>query len=92
MIFKESPIRKGDGELQPLYPRIANKGTIKTEHIISDISQMSSFTEGDVAGLLAAFEERISRCISEGHRVQLGNMGLCRRVCRTRQARICFQA
>lgn len=55
--FQRKPNPKGDGELQPLYPRIVNKGTIKTERIISDISQMSSVTEGDVAGLLAAFEE-----------------------------------
>lgn len=73
--FQRKPNPKGNGELQPLYPRIVNKGTIKTERIISDISQMSSFTEGDVAGLLAAFEERISYYISEGHHVQLGNMG-----------------
>lgn len=73
--FQRKPNPKGGSELQPLYPRIVNKGTIKTERIISDISQMSSFTEGDVAGLLAAFEERISYYLSEGHHVQLGNMG-----------------
>lgn len=73
--FQRKPNLKGNGELQPLYPRIVNKGTIHTERLISDIAQMSSFTEGDVSGLLAAFEERISYYLSEGHHVQLGNLG-----------------
>lgn len=73
--FQRKPNPKGNGESQPLYPRIVKKGTIHTERLISDISQMSSFTEGDVSGLLAAFEERISYYLSEGHHVQLGNMG-----------------
>lgn len=73
--FQRRPNPKGDGELQPLYPCIVNKGTITTERLISDISTMSSFSDGDIAGLLAAFEERISYYISEGHHVQLGDMG-----------------
>ncbi len=73
--FQRKPNPKGDGELQPLYPRIVNKGTITTERLINDISQASSFTPGDIVGLLTAFEERISYYLSEGHHVQLGNLG-----------------
>lgn len=73
--FQRRPNPKGDGELQPLYPRIVNKGTIDTERLIHDISLMSSFSPGDIKGLLAAFEERISYYLSEGHHVQLGDMG-----------------
>lgn len=73
--FQRRPNPKGDGELQPLYPCIVNKGTITTKRLISDISGMSSFTEGDIAGLMASFEERISFYISEGHHVQFGNFG-----------------
>lgn len=73
--FQRKPNPKGGSELQPLYPRIINKGTISTKRLIGDISRMSSFTDGDIAGLLAAFEERISYYLSEGHHVQLGNMG-----------------
>ena len=36
--FQRRPNPKGDGELQPLYPRIVNKGTIDTERLVSDIS------------------------------------------------------
>lgn len=73
--FQRRPNPKGDGEPQPLYPRIVNKGTIDTEHLVRDISRMSSFSPGDINGLLAAIEERVSYYLSEGHHVQLGNMG-----------------
>ena len=73
--FQRRPNPKGDGELQPLYPRIVNKGTIDTERLVSDISRMSSFSPGDIHGLLAAIEDRVSYYLSEGHHVQLGDMG-----------------
>lgn len=73
--FQRKPNPKGDGELQPLYPRIVNKGTITTKRLVSDISQATSFTPGDIEGLLTALEDRISYYLSEGHHVQLGNMG-----------------
>lgn len=73
--FQRRPNPKGDGEPQPLYPRIVNKGTIDTEHLVRDISRMSSFSPGDINGLLAAIEERVSYYLSEGHHVQLGDMG-----------------
>ena len=70
--FQRRPNPKGDGELQPLYPRIVNKGTIDTERLVSDISRMSSFSPGDIHGLLAAIEDRVSYYLSEGHHVQQG--------------------
>lgn len=73
--FKPMPHAKGDDKPQLMYPRIVNKGTIDTERLVSDISHMSSFTPGDIKGLLAAFEDRISYYLSEGHHVQMGNMG-----------------
>lgn len=73
--FRPMPGVKDDDKPQLLYPRIVNKGTIDTERLVSDISTMSSFTPGDIEGLLTAFEERISYYLSEGHHVQLGNLG-----------------
>lgn len=73
--FKPLPQAKNDDKPKTLYPRIVNKGTIDTERLVSDISQMSSFSPGDIKGLLAAFENRISYYLSEGHHVQLGDMG-----------------
>lgn len=72
--FRRKPNPKGDSELQPLYPRIVSKGTIDSKCLVREISEMSSFTPGDIEGLLVALEERISYYISEGHHVQLGDM------------------
>ena len=58
--FRRRPNPKGDGELQPLYPRIVNKGTIEMERLVQDIADMSSFTPGDVKGVVALLEDRIS--------------------------------
>lgn len=73
--FRPMPGAKEEGKPQLLYPRIVNKGTITTDRLVSDISGMSSFTPGDIEGLLTAFEERVSYYLSEGHHVQLGNFG-----------------
>ena len=71
--FQRKPNPKGDGELQPMYPRIVNKGTITGKRLVSDISQATSFTPGDVEGVLAALESRISYYLSEGRHGQKGN-------------------
>lgn len=64
--FQRKPNPKGDGELQPMYPRIVNKGTITVKRLVSDISQATSFTPGDVEGVLAALESRISYYLPKG--------------------------
>lgn len=73
--FKPMPKAKDDGKPQLLYPYIVNKGTISTQRLVDDISAMSSFSSGDILGLLAAFEDRISYYLSEGHHVQFGDLG-----------------
>lgn len=73
--FKPMPGTKDNDKPQLLYPHIVNKGTITTDRLVSDISEMSSFTPGDIEGLLVAIENRISYYLSEGHHVQLGDLG-----------------
>lgn len=73
--FRRKPNEKGDGEVQPLYPRIVSKGTIDTAQLVRDIVRASSFTEGDLEGVIVSLEERISYYLSEGYHVQLGKMG-----------------
>ena len=45
------------------------------ERLVQDIADMSSFTPGDVKGVVALLEDRISYYLSEGHHVQLGDIG-----------------
>lgn len=69
------PNAKGDGELQPLYPRIVSKGTIKTQQLVHDICEASTFTEGDLHGMIVAITEKISNYLIDGYHVELGQMG-----------------
>jgi len=73
--LKPAPRRKDDDTPELLYPHIINKGTISTKQLVKDISAASTFSPGDINGLLIALEERISYYLSEGHHVQFGNMG-----------------
>lgn len=73
--FRRKPNEKGDDELQPLYPRIVSKGTIDSERLFRDISQASTFTVGDLAGILLSIQEKIAYYISEGYHVKLGDIG-----------------
>ena len=73
--FRRKPNEKGDGEVQPLYPRIVSKGTIDSKRLFREIAEASSFTEGDLAGIMVAFQEKVSYYLSEGYHVKLGEIG-----------------
>lgn len=73
--LRRRPDATGSGELQPLYPRIVSKGTIATKRLVREISEASSFTEGDLEGVLVSLAKKISYYISEGYHVELGQMG-----------------
>lgn len=69
------PNEKGDGTLQPLYPRIVSKGTIDTRELIERIVKCSTFSYGDVEGVLAELTEKISDYLIDGYHVEFGKMG-----------------
>lgn len=69
------PNEKGDGTLQPLYPRIVSKGTIDTRELIERIVKCSTFSYGDVEGVFAELTEKISDYLIDGYHVEFGKMG-----------------
>lgn len=73
--FKENPNLKGDGEKQPLYPRIVSKGTISSRDLLEAIASGSTFTVGDMEGALTELENKISTYLKEGYHVELGKFG-----------------
>jgi hypothetical protein len=73
--FRENPNPKGDGEKQSLHPRIVSSGTIRTHELLEDISSGSTFTVGDMEGMLTALTEKISRYLKDGYNVELGKIG-----------------
>ena len=73
--FRKKPAPAGSSDSELLYPRIVSKGTIDSEKIVRNISEASSFTPGDIEGLLVALEGQISHYLSEGYHVELGRLG-----------------
>ncbi len=73
--LRENPNPKGDGEKQPLHPRIVSSGTIHTRELLEDISHGASFTVGDLEGMLSSLTEKISSYLVNGYSVELGNIG-----------------
>ena len=73
--LRPAPRRNDDDKPPLLYPRIVSKGTVSTKRLVKDISEMSSFSPGDIEGLLVSLQDRIAHYLSEGHHVQLGEIG-----------------
>lgn len=73
--FRKRPSAKEEGKRQPLYPQVVSKGTIKTEELVREISTDSSFSPGDVVGVLTALERRLVTHLQNGYHVQLGEIG-----------------
>ncbi len=74
--FQKNPSKAGkEGEAPLLHPRIVSRGTITTEELLGDIAHATSFTKGDVEGVLTALTENIAYYLREGYHVELGRMG-----------------
>lgn len=56
--FREVPSKKENGEEPKLYPHIISSGTIRTRTILEEISEASTFTVGDLEGVLCALTEK----------------------------------
>lgn len=73
--FRKVPSKKGNGEEPKLYPHIVSGGTIRTRTILEEISEASTFTVGDLEGVLCALTEKISKYLVDGYHVELGKIG-----------------
>jgi len=73
--FKKNPKTSGDQSEDLLHPRVVSRGTINAKRLAKDLTTATSFTQGDVIGLLTAMEERIADYLKEGYNVKLGEMG-----------------
>lgn len=68
--FRKVPSKKGNGEEPKLYPHIVSGGTIRTRTILEEISEASTFTVGDLEGVLCALTEKISKYLVDGYHVE----------------------
>lgn len=72
--FRENPSKDPDGK-PLLHPRIVSSGTIPTRQLLEDISAASTFTVGDLEGVLVSLTEKLSSYLIAGYHVELGQIG-----------------
>lgn len=58
-----------------LYPRMIIKGQCSTEDLIDDIAQQSSYSAGEIKGVLIALHEAMTREMARGYSVKLDQIG-----------------
>lgn len=73
--MKEMPDINKTGE-RILYPRLAIVSQTSTEELVREITSGSSFTPGDVEGLLVQLSVEIARQLSQGRSVKLDGIGV----------------
>lgn len=73
-LFKNPPL-KGEKESNILHARIIPGRTIRIDRVTNDISQCTSFSPGDVKGLLQAFADVLVLYLEDGDEVELEGLG-----------------
>lgn len=74
-IMEEMPDLNKTGE-RVLYPRLAMVSQTSTAQIVREIAECSSFTEGDVEGLLKQLSVEVGRQLAKGCSVKLDGIGV----------------
>lgn len=59
-----------------LYPRMKLWGQVDLNYLASHINYASTFTPGDIKGLVTALTEAIAREMGEGHSVKIDGLGV----------------
>lgn len=68
------------GEGEKLFPRLVNTQVKNTEYIAEKIEQRTSFTRGDVIGLLTELRAVVEETLAYGDAVKIDGLGLLRPV------------
>lgn len=68
------------GKGERLFPRLVNGQVVDTERIAEIVERRTSFTKGDVKGLLAELAEIVEETIAEGNTVKIDGLGVLRPV------------
>jgi len=61
---------------EKIYPQMKRKGLFSTKEIAQTITQISTFTESDVIGVLDAVSHLIAKRMADGYSVKIDNIGI----------------
>ena len=73
--MQEMNLPSEDGE-RVLFPRLCLEGQIGTQMIAEQIEGSSSFTSGDVCGLIRCLTQQLSRWMGMGYSVKIDGLGI----------------
>ena len=73
--FLPAPPSNTDENSQRLYPRIVSKGTVTFEKLTEKIANHSGLSKGTILAVMDEIEYWTSQLLSDGYRVQIGNIG-----------------
>ena len=71
----QNPPRNGNAD-KGLHPRAVNHGTISTKELAERINKSSSFTQGDVLGLLSLLSDEIVNAFNESKSISIDGLGI----------------
>jgi len=71
----ENPNPRNDGKKQPLHARVIPVRTVRLERICEEISNYSSFSSGDIRGILQLLSDQIVMHLKNGENLELEGIG-----------------
>lgn len=75
--FKKKPaLTTKEGETEVYYPEIVTRGKITRKELIKRVAEHSTFSAGELEGVLGSLIEAVSEYIGDGYRVELGDFGV----------------
>lgn len=76
-LYRNPPLRDENGDKKPLlHARVVSQGTVNIDTVARDIENATSFTKGDVKGVLLAIEQQLEHYLAEGYHVNLNGLGI----------------
>lgn len=73
--FYKNPPNRETGETGSLYAKVVSGGKITTDQLAEEIADRSSFTPGDVKGVIKALSELLHNHLSRGETVDIEGIG-----------------
>lgn len=73
--FMPLPSQENDGEAPRLYPKLIPYQTVSFNELAEKIAGHSGLTKGNILAVMDEIEYWATHLLSEGHRVQIGNIG-----------------